>query len=192
MGLFKTHSEKEVKRVRPIVEKINSLEPAMKELSDSELVAKTPYFKEQLKNGKTLDDILPEAFAVVREASRRVLGMRHFDVQLIGGIILHQGRIAEMKTGEGKTLVATLPVYLNALTGEGVHVITVKPGFMDTKMTEGLPLNPALTASPKKAAEGIYKAFKNKKNVAYVLPIWAIVMLIIRNIPEFIFKKLKL
>ena len=125
MGLFKTYSEKEVKRVRPIVEKINSLEPAMKELSDSELVAKTPYFKEQLKNGKTLDDILPEAFAVVREASRRVLGMRHFDVQLIGGIILHQGRIAEMKTGEGKTLVATLPVYLNALTGRGVHVITV-------------------------------------------------------------------
>ena len=125
MGLFKTYSEKEVKRVRPIVDKINSLEPAMKELSDSELVAKTPYFKEQLKNGKTLDDILPEAFAVVREASRRVLGMRHFDVQLIGGIILHQGRIAEMKTGEGKTLVATLPVYLNALTGEGVHVVTV-------------------------------------------------------------------
>ena len=125
MGLFKTYSEKEVKRVRPIVEKINSLEPAMKELSDSERVAKTPYFKEQLENGKTLDDILPEAFAVVREASRRVLGMRHFDVQLIGGIILHQGRIAEMKTGEGKTLVATLPVYLNALTGEGVHVITV-------------------------------------------------------------------
>ena len=125
MGLFKTYSEKEVKRVRPIVEKINNLEPAMKELSDSELVAKTPYFKEQLKNGKTLDDILPEAFAVVREASRRVLGMSHFDVQLIGGIILHQGRIAEMKTGEGKTLVATLPVYLNALTGEGVHVITV-------------------------------------------------------------------
>ena len=109
----------------PIVNKINSLEPEMEKLSDSELVAKTPYFKEQLKNGKTLDDILPEAFAVVREASKRVLGMRHFDVQLIGGIILHQGRIAEMKTGEGKTLVATLPVYLNALTGEGVHVVTV-------------------------------------------------------------------
>ena len=125
MGLFKTYSEKEVKRVMPIVSKINSLEPEMEKLTDSELVAKTPYFKEQLKNGKTLDDILPEAFAVVREASKRVLGMRHFDVQLIGGIILHQGRIAEMKTGEGKTLVATLPVYLNALTGEGVHVITV-------------------------------------------------------------------
>ena len=125
MGLFKTYSEKEVKRVMPIVAKINSLEAEMEKLSDSELTAKTPYFKEQLKNGKTLDDILPEAFAVVREASKRVLGMRHFDVQLIGGIILHQGRIAEMKTGEGKTLVATLPVYLNALTGEGVHVITV-------------------------------------------------------------------
>ena len=125
MGLFKTYSEKEVKRVMPIVAKINGLEDEISKLSDSELIAKTPYFKEQLKNGKTLDDILPEAFAVVREASKRVLGMRHFDVQLIGGIILHQGRIAEMKTGEGKTLVATLPVYLNALTGEGVHVITV-------------------------------------------------------------------
>ena len=125
MGLFKSYSEKEVKRVMPIVVKINSLEPEISKLTDEELVAKTPYFKEQLANGKTLDDILPEAFAVVREASKRVLGMRHFDVQLIGGIILHQGRIAEMKTGEGKTLVATLPVYLNALTGEGVHVITV-------------------------------------------------------------------
>ena len=125
MGLFKSYSEKEVKRVQPIVDKINSLEPKMKKLSDSELRAKTDYFRAQLKEGKTLDDILPEAFAVVREASKRVLGMRHFDVQLIGGIILHQGRIAEMKTGEGKTLVATLPVYLNALTGKGVHVITV-------------------------------------------------------------------
>ena len=125
MKLFKTYSEKEVKRVKPIVDKINSLEEEMSKLSDSELRSKTDYFKEQLKQGKTLDDILPEAFAVVREASKRVLGMRHFDVQLIGGIILHQGRIAEMKTGEGKTLVATLPVYLNALTGKGVHVITV-------------------------------------------------------------------
>ena len=125
MGLFKSYSEKEVKRVQPIVNKINSLEPEMEKLSDAELRAKTDYFKDQLANGKTLDDILPEAFAVVREASKRVLEMRHFDVQLIGGIILHQGRIAEMKTGEGKTLVATLPVYLNALTGKGVHVITV-------------------------------------------------------------------
>ena len=123
--LFKTYSEKEVKRVKPLVDKINALEPEMEKLSDHELKGKTDYFKKQLQDGKTLDDILPEAFAVVREASKRVLGMRHFDVQLIGGIILHQGRIAEMKTGEGKTLVATLPVYLNSLTGEGVHVITV-------------------------------------------------------------------
>ena len=123
--IFGTYSEKEVKRVRPIVDKINSLEPEMEKLTDKQLQAKTVYFKEELSKGKTLDDILPEAFAVVREASKRVLGMRHFDVQLIGGIILHQGRIAEMKTGEGKTLVATLPVYLNALTGKGVHVITV-------------------------------------------------------------------
>ena len=129
MGLLKkifgTYSEKEVKRVMPIVDKINSLEPEMEKLTDKELAGKTEYFKEQLKEGKTLDDILPEAFATVREASKRVLGMRHFDVQLIGGIILHQGRISEMKTGEGKTLVATLPVYLNALTGKGVHVVTV-------------------------------------------------------------------
>ena len=129
MGLFDkifgTYSEKEVKKIKPIVEKINSLENEIQVLSDAELKAKTDYFKQELQNGKTLDDILPEAFAVVREASKRVLGMRHFDVQLIGGIVLHQGRIAEMKTGEGKTLVATLPVYLNALTGLGVHVVTV-------------------------------------------------------------------
>ena len=125
MKLFKSYSEKEVKRVKPLVDKINGLEDEFMKLTDAELKAKTDYFKKQLKDGKTLDDILPEAFATVREASKRVLGMRHFDVQLIGGIILHQGRIAEMKTGEGKTLVATLPVYLNALTGKGVHVITV-------------------------------------------------------------------
>ncbi len=125
MGIFKTYSEKEVKRIRPLVEKINELEEEISKLSDNELREKTPYFKKQLEEGKTLDDILPEAFAVTREASKRVLGMRHFDVQLIGGIILHQGRISEMKTGEGKTLVATLPVYLNALEGKGVHVITV-------------------------------------------------------------------
>ena len=125
MGLFKSYSEREVKKVMPIVKKINDLEEEMAKLKDSELVGKTAEFKQQLAEGKTLDDILPEAFAVVREASKRVLGMRHFDVQLIGGIILHQGRIAEMKTGEGKTLVATLPVYLNALEGKGVHVVTV-------------------------------------------------------------------
>ena len=125
MGLFKSYSEREVKKVMPIVKKINDLEEEMAKLKDNELVGKTAEFKKQLAEGKTLDDILPEAFAVVREASKRVLGMRHFDVQLIGGIILHQGRIAEMKTGEGKTLVATLPVYLNALEGKGVHVVTV-------------------------------------------------------------------
>ncbi len=125
MGLFKSYSEKEVKRVKPIVDKINSLEPEMQKLSDKELAHKTVELKEKLANGTSLDDILPEAFAVVREASVRVLGLRHFDVQLIGGIILHQGRISEMKTGEGKTLVATLPAYLNALTGKGVHIVTV-------------------------------------------------------------------
>ena len=123
--IFKSYSEKEVKMIMPTVEKINELEPEISKLSDSELRNKTNEFKNKLKNGSSLNDILPEAFAVCREASKRVLGMRHFDVQLIGGIILHQGRIAEMKTGEGKTLVATLPVYLNALTGEGVHVVTV-------------------------------------------------------------------
>jgi len=125
MGIFKSYSEKEVKRVMPLVEKINGLEESISKLSDKELTNKTEEFKKQLQEGKTLENILPEAFAVCREASKRVLGMRHFDVQLIGGIILHQGRIAEMKTGEGKTLVATLPVYLNALAGKGVHVVTV-------------------------------------------------------------------
>lgn len=118
-------SAREVRKMRVIVDEINSLEDSMVALSDSSLVAKTGEFKKRLADGETLDDILPEAFAVVREASKRVLGMRHFDVQLIGGIILHRGNIAEMRTGEGKTLVATLPVYLNALSGKGVHVITV-------------------------------------------------------------------
>ena len=109
----------------PLVKKINDFEPTVSALSDKQLKEKTSEFKSRLNSGETLDDLLPEAFAVVREASKRVLEMRHFDVQLIGGIILHQGRIAEMKTGEGKTLVATLPCYLNALTGKGVHVVTV-------------------------------------------------------------------
>ncbi len=116
---------KEINKLSKYVEKINQLEPQMEQLSDQELQNKTPEFRERLANGETVDDLLPEAFATVREASKRVLGMRHFDVQLIGGIVLHQGRISEMKTGEGKTLVATLPAYLNALTGKGVHVITV-------------------------------------------------------------------
>ena len=123
--IFGTYSDREVKRLQPMVDRINALEPEMQKLTDEQLQHRTVEFKERLKAGAALDDILEEAFAVVREASVRVLGMRHFDVQLIGGIALHQGRIAEMKTGEGKTLVATLPVYLNALTGEGVHVVTV-------------------------------------------------------------------
>ncbi len=120
-----TKNERELKRLRPTVTRINELEPQIKRLSDTELKAKTQEFKERLSRGESLDDLLPEAFAVVREAGRRVLGMRHFDVQLMGGIVLHQGKIAEMKTGEGKTLVATLPAYLNALTGKGVHIVTV-------------------------------------------------------------------
>jgi len=123
--IFGTHSEHEVKRILPIVDKIEALRPEMQKLSDEELRDKTREFKERLKNGETLDDILPEAYAVVREAAKRSIGLEHYRVQLIGGIILHQGRIAEMKTGEGKTLVATLPAYLNALPGEGVHIVTV-------------------------------------------------------------------
>ena len=123
--VFGTHSEREVKRVLPIVDKIEALEPEFVKLTDDELKAKTTEFKNRLKNGETLDDILVEAYATVREASKRVIGLRHFRVQLIGGVILHQGRITEMRTGEGKTLVATLPSYLNALEGKGVHVVTV-------------------------------------------------------------------
>ena len=123
--IFGDPNEKELKNIRPIVDKINALEPDMERMSDANLQAKTSEFKLRLKKGETLDDILPEAFAVVREASKRVTGMRHFDVQLIGGVVLHRGKISEMRTGEGKTLVATLPVYLNALTGKGVHVVTV-------------------------------------------------------------------
>jgi preprotein translocase subunit SecA len=129
MGLFEkifgTHSEKELKKISPIIDKIEALDESMQALSDEELKAKTQEFKDRLANGETLDDILVEAFAVVREAASRVLGIKHYRVQLIGGVVLHQGRIAEMRTGEGKTLVSTLPVYLNALEGKGVHVVTV-------------------------------------------------------------------
>ncbi|MDD6794026.1 MAG: preprotein translocase subunit SecA [Clostridiaceae bacterium] len=124
-GLFKSYSEKEVNRIKPIADKVEALDEEMQKLSDDELKAKTEEFKDRLKNGETLDDILVEAFAVVREASSRVLNMKHYREQIIGGTVLHQGRIAEMKTGEGKTLVATLPAYLNALSGKGVHIITV-------------------------------------------------------------------
>ena len=123
--LFGTHSDKELKRIYPIVDKIEALDESMQKLSDDELIAKTDEFKERLSKGETLDDILVEAFATVREAAFRVLGMKHFRVQLVGGVLLHQGRIAEMRTGEGKTLVSTLPAYLNALTGKGVHIVTV-------------------------------------------------------------------
>ncbi len=123
--IFGTYSDRELKKINHLVDKIESLDGEMQKLTDQQLKKKTSEFKDRLKNGETLDDILPEAFAVVREASYRVLGMKHFRVQLLGGIILHQGRIAEMRTGEGKTLVATLPAYLNALTGKGVHVVTV-------------------------------------------------------------------
>ena len=123
--VFGTHSERELKRIEPLVKRIEELRPSMQQLSEPELKAKTEEFKKRLSEGETLDDLLPEAFAVVREAGKRVLNMEHFRVQLIGGIILHQGRIAEMKTGEGKTLVSTLPAYLNALEGKGVHIVTV-------------------------------------------------------------------
>ncbi|MDU5237326.1 MAG: preprotein translocase subunit SecA, partial [Finegoldia magna] len=124
-SIFGSANKKELKKIEPIIKKIESYDKSMQQLSDDELKHKTVEFKERLKNGETLDDILPEAFAVVREASYRVLGMKQYRVQLIGGVVLHQGRIAEMKTGEGKTLVATLPAYLNALSGKGVHVVTV-------------------------------------------------------------------
>ena len=123
--LFGTHSSRELKRIMPLVDKIEALRPSMVELTDEQLKDKTREFKERLAKGETLDDLLPEAFATVREASRRVLNMEHYRVQLIGGIILHQGRIAEMRTGEGKTLVSTCPAYLNALEGKGVHIVTV-------------------------------------------------------------------
>ena len=123
--IFGTHSENELKRIYPIVDRIEALEPEMQALSDEELKGKTREFKDRLAEGETLDDILPEAYAAVREAAYRAIGMKHYRVQIIGGIILHQGRIAEMKTGEGKTLVSTLPAYLNALEGKGVNIVTV-------------------------------------------------------------------
>ncbi|MEX0672125.1 MAG: DEAD/DEAH box helicase, partial [Candidatus Babeliales bacterium] len=124
-AIFGTANERELKKLIPIVEKINKLEPAFEKLSDADLKYKTIEFKERLSRGQSLDDILPEAFAAVREASKRTIDLRHYDVQLIGGIVLHYGKIAEMKTGEGKTLVATLPLYLNALSGKGAQLVTV-------------------------------------------------------------------
>ena len=123
--IFGTHSERELKRIEPLVKEIENLRPSMQALTDEQLKNKTKEYKKRFEEGATLDDLLPEAYATVREAARRVLNMEHYRVQLIGGIILHQGRIAEMKTGEGKTLVSTLPAYLNALEGRGVHIVTV-------------------------------------------------------------------
>ena len=122
--VFGNANDRTIKRLLPVIEEINALEPGLEVLSDADLAAKTPEFRQRLEEGETLDDLLPEAFAVVREAAKRTLGQRHYDVQMIGGIAMHRGNIAEMKTGEGKTLVATLPSYLNALTGKGVHVVT--------------------------------------------------------------------
>ena len=120
-----TKNERELKKIQPLVAAINDLEPRISSLSDEQLAAKTTEFRKRFENGESLDDLLVDAFAVVREAGKRTLNMRHFDVQLIGGYVLHQGKIAEMKTGEGKTLVATLPAYLNAIGGKGVHIVTV-------------------------------------------------------------------
>ena len=161
--LFGTHSEHELKRIMPIVNKVESYHDAMGQLTDEQLKGKTAEFKERLKKGETLDDLLPEAYAVVREAGKRVLGMEHYRVQIIGGVILHQGRIAEMRTGEGKTLVSTLPAYLNALTGEGVLIVTVNDYLAKRDaewmgqihqflgLTVGVVLN-SLTAEERKAA----------------------------------------
>ncbi len=125
LGGLVDSNEKELKHLQPVVDRINSLEPEFEKLSDAELRAKTDEFKSRLQAGSSLDALLPEAFAAVREAAKRTIGQRHFDMQLMGGVVLHQGKIAEMKTGEGKTLVATLPLYLNSLTGQGCHIVTV-------------------------------------------------------------------
>src|SRR6266404_9097020 len=142
-----TQNDRELKRLRPIVTAVNAFGPAIAALSDEQLRGKTAEFRQRLANGETLDDLLPEAFAVVRETGRRVLNMRHFDVQLIGGAVLHKGKIAEMVTGEGKTLVATLPAYLNALEGKGVHVVTVNDYLARRDCEWMLPIYNALGIS---------------------------------------------
>ena len=157
--IFGTYSDHELKKIYPIADKIEALEEEYKALTDAQLQAKTAEFKERLQNGETTDDILPEAFATVREAADRVLGLRPYRVQLIGGIVLHQGRIAEMKTGEGKTLVATLPAYLNALTGQGVHIVTVNDYLAkrDSEWMRARPISvrwlwfPTIVLSPTKS-----------------------------------------
>ena len=135
--LFGDYSTKEVKRLFPLRDKVLALEEEYSRLTDEQLQAKTPEFRARLEAGETIDDLLPEAFAACREASQRVLNMKHFPVQVVGGIVLHQGRIAEMKTGEGKTLVATLPAYLNALSGGGVHIVTVNDYLARRQRVDG-------------------------------------------------------
>src|ERR671912_657645 len=142
-----TQNDRELKRLRPRVAGINAFEPAIQALTDEQLLGKTAEFRTRLANGETLDDLLPEAFAVVREAGRRVLHMRHYDVQMIGGMVLHNGTLAEMKTGEGKTLVATLPAYLNAIEGKGVHVVTVNDYLARRDCEWMLPIYNALGVS---------------------------------------------
>src|SRR6202049_30435 len=142
-----TQNERDLKRLRPLVDEVNVLEPALRQLSDERLRAKTPELRERLVKGETFDDLMGEAFAVVREAGRRMLNMRHFDVQLIGGAVLHKGKIAEMKTGEGKTLVATLPAYLNALESKGVHIVTVNDYLARRDCEWLLPIYKALAGT---------------------------------------------
>ena len=190
--VFGSKNERELNRLTPLVQQINALEQEIQALSDDQLRAKTKDFKERIDQGASLDELLPETYAVVREASVRTLKMRHFDVQLIGGMVLHNGKIAEMRTGEGKTLVATLAAYLNALPGKGVHVVTVKPGYVDTKMKAHKPTPKIVTATPEDVAKAVMRAYHSKKNTVYVLSVWRWVMLIIRNIPEFIFKRMSL
>src|SRR5690625_299205 len=157
--IFGSKNKRELKRMGRIVNEINKIGEGLTELSDEELQAYTPTFQQQFRDGRSLDEILPEAYAVAREASTRVMGMRHFDVQLLGGIALHEGRIAEMRTGEGKTLTATLPVYLNALSGKGVHVVTVNE-YLATRdaeemgeLYEWLGLSVGLNLNSKSSAE---------------------------------------
>jgi len=190
--LFGTANDRVLKSFEKTVAAINDLEPGLEALDDDALRARTDALRSRLAAGETLEDILPDAFATVREAAKRTLGQRHFDVQLMGGMVLNDGRIAEMKTGEGKTLVATLAVYLNALTGRGVHVVTVKPGFVRTRMTEDMSLPSRLTATPDQVAHAVYRAVVYHQNVIYVKPMWRPIMLIIRLLPEFFFKQIRI
>src|SRR5256712_12296725 len=155
--IFGTKHERDVKRMMPTVEATNALEPSVQALGDAELRAKTDEFRKRLEAGESVDALLPEAFAVARDAARRTVGMRPFDVQLIGGMVLHEGKIAEMATGEGKTLVATLPAYLNSLTGRGVHIVTVNDYLADRKSTR-------LNSSHDQISYAVFCLKKKKKN----------------------------